>query len=69
MLENLPDVSSAPNTSYASSPRPISVGGASLAALLRRENLYSNQLQAWRKQLAQGAEKRCDLLFPGVELN
>ena len=28
-----------------------------LGALLRRENLYSNQLQAWRNQLAQGGEQ------------
>ncbi len=28
-----------------------------LGALLRRENLYSNQLQRWRRQLAQGGEQ------------
>ena len=36
-----------------------------LAALLRRENLYSNQLQAWRKQLAQGGEQALSKTSPG----
>ena len=36
-----------------------------LGALLRRENLYSNQLQAWRKQLAQGGEQALSKTAPG----
>ena len=36
-----------------------------LAALLRRENLYSNQLQAWRKQFAQGGEQGLSKTSPG----
>ena len=35
-----------------------------LGALLRRENLYSNQLQAWRKQLAQGGEQALSKTAP-----
>ena len=38
-----------------------------LGALLRRENLYSNQLQAWRKQLAQGGEKALSKSAPGPQ--
>jgi len=38
-----------------------------LGALLRRENLYSNQLQAWRKQLAQGAEQALSKTAPGPQ--
>ena len=38
-----------------------------LGALLRRENLYSNQLQAWRKQLAQGGEQALSKTAPGPQ--
>lgn len=36
-----------------------------LGALLRRENLYSNQLQTWRKQLAEGGEEALSKSAPG----
>jgi transposase-like protein len=36
-----------------------------LGALLRRENLYSNQLQAWRKQLIEGGEQGLSKTAPG----
>ncbi len=36
-----------------------------LGALLRRENLYSNQLQRWRRQLAQGGEQALSKSAPG----
>ena len=36
-----------------------------LGALLRRENLYSNQLQAWRRQLAEGGEQALSKSTPG----
>ena len=36
-----------------------------LGALLRREALYSNQLQTWRKQLAQGAGQALSKTAPG----
>ena len=36
-----------------------------LGALLRRENLYSNQLQAWRRQLAEGGEQALSKSAPG----
>ena len=38
-----------------------------LGALLRRENLYSNQLQAWRKQLALGGEQALSKTAPGPQ--
>jgi len=38
-----------------------------LGTLLRRENLYSNQLQAWRKQLAQGGEQALSKTAPGPQ--
>lgn len=38
-----------------------------LGALLRRENLYSNQLQAWRKQLARGGEQALSKTAPGPQ--
>ncbi len=38
-----------------------------LGALLRRENLYSNQLQAWRKQLAQDGEQALSKTAPGPQ--
>ncbi len=38
-----------------------------LGALLRRENLYSNQLQAWRKQLVQGGEQALSKTAPGPQ--
>ena len=38
-----------------------------LGALLRRENLYSNQLQAWRKQLAQGGGQALSKTAPGPQ--
>lgn len=38
-----------------------------LGALLRRENLYSNQLQAWRKQLAEGGEQALSKSAPGPQ--
>ena len=38
-----------------------------LGALLRRENLYSNQLQAWRKQLAQGGDQALSKTAPGPQ--
>lgn len=38
-----------------------------LGALLRRENLYSNQLQVWRKQLAQGGEQALSKTAPGPQ--
>ena len=38
-----------------------------LGALLRRESLYSNQLQAWRKQLAQGGEQALSKTAPGPQ--
>ncbi len=38
-----------------------------LGALLRRENLYSNQLQAGRKQLAQGGEQALSKTAPGPQ--
>jgi len=36
-----------------------------LGALLRRENLYSNQLQDWRRQLATGGEQALSKTAPG----
>ena len=36
-----------------------------LGALLRRENLYSNQIQRWRRQLAQGGEQALSKSAPG----
>lgn len=36
-----------------------------LGALLRREKLYSNQLQDWRKQLAGGGEQALSKSAPG----
>jgi transposase len=36
-----------------------------IGALLRRENLYSNQLQAWRRQLAEGGEQALSRSAPG----
>jgi transposase-like protein len=36
-----------------------------LGALLRRENLYSNQLQEWRRQLAAGGEQALSKSAPG----
>jgi transposase len=36
-----------------------------LGALLRRENLYSNQLQAWRRQRAEGGEEALSKSAPG----
>jgi transposase len=38
-----------------------------LGKLLRRENLYSNQLQTWRKQLAQGGEQALSKSAPGPQ--
>ena len=38
-----------------------------LGALLRRENLYSNQLQAWRKQLSEGGEQSLSKTAPGPQ--
>lgn len=36
-----------------------------LGALLRREKLYSNQLQSWRRQLAEGGEQALSKSTPG----
>lgn len=36
-----------------------------LGVLLRRENLYSHQLQTWRRQLAQGGEQALSKSVPG----
>lgn len=36
-----------------------------LGALLRRENLYSNQLRDWRKLLAEGGEQALSKSAPG----
>jgi transposase-like protein len=36
-----------------------------LGALLRREGLYSNQLQTWRRQLAEGGEAALTKSAPG----
>lgn len=36
-----------------------------LGALLRREGLYSNQLQTWRRQLAEGGEAALGKSAPG----
>ena len=36
-----------------------------IGALLRRENLYSNQLQTWRRQLAEGGEQALSKSAPG----
>lgn len=36
-----------------------------LGALLRRESLYSNQLQAWRRQLAESGEQGLSKSAPG----
>jgi transposase-like protein len=36
-----------------------------LDALLRRENIYSNQLQNWRRQLAAGGEQPLSKTAPG----
>lgn len=36
-----------------------------LGALLRREGLYSNQLQTWRRQLAEGGEAALTKSVPG----
>jgi transposase-like protein len=36
-----------------------------IGALLRRENLYSNQLQTWRRQLAEGGEQALSKSTPG----
>jgi len=38
-----------------------------LGALLRREHLYSSQLQDWRKQLAQGGEQALSKSTPGPQ--
>ena len=38
-----------------------------LGALLRRENLYSSQLQVWRKQLASGGEQALSKSAPGPQ--
>jgi len=38
-----------------------------LGALLRREHLYSSQLQDWRKQLAQGGEQALSKSAPGPQ--
>ena len=38
-----------------------------LGALLRREHLYSSQLQDWRKQLAQGGEQALSKTTPGPQ--
>ena len=38
-----------------------------LGALLRREQLYSSQLQDWRKQLAQGGEQALSKSAPGPQ--
>lgn len=38
-----------------------------LGALLRRERLYSSQLQQWRKQLAQGGEQALSKSVPGPQ--
>ncbi len=38
-----------------------------LGALLRREHLYSSQLQVWRKQLAQGGEQALSKSAPGPQ--
>ena len=38
-----------------------------LGALLRREHLYSSQLQDWRKQLAQGGEQALAKSAPGPQ--
>ena len=38
-----------------------------LGALLRRERLYSSQLQDWRKQLAQGGEQALSKSAPGPQ--
>lgn len=38
-----------------------------LGALLRRENLYSNQLQTWRRQLAEGGEQALSKSAPGPQ--
>ena len=38
-----------------------------LGALLRRESLYSNQLQAWRKQLSEGGEQALSKTAPGPQ--
>ena len=36
-----------------------------VGALLRREKLYSNQLQQWRRELAEGGEQRLNKTQPG----
>ena len=38
-----------------------------LGALLRREHLYSSQLQDWRKQLARGGEQALSKSAPGPQ--
>ena len=38
-----------------------------LGSLLRRENLYSNQLQTWRKKLAEGGEQALSKSAPGPQ--
>ena len=38
-----------------------------LGALLRRENLYSNQLRDWRKQLSEGGEQALSKTAPGPQ--
>ncbi len=38
-----------------------------LGALLRREHLYSSQLQVWRKQLAEGGEQALSKTAPGPQ--
>ena len=38
-----------------------------LGALLRREHLYSSQLQDWRKQLAHGGEHALSKSAPGPQ--
>jgi transposase len=38
-----------------------------LGALLRRENLYSNQLQTWRKQLSEGGAQALSKTAPGPQ--
>ncbi len=38
-----------------------------LGALLRREHLYSSQLQDWRKQLAHGGEQALSKSAPGPQ--
>ncbi len=59
-------VDSPPKTSVVSWRRPtLAMSAGKLAALLRRERLYSSQLVTWRTQLEQQGESGLQAKKPG----